>query len=53
MHLMELKLSFVDAATGNDKNEGGCGAILCQADENGQLHVIAYASRSLSTSKQV
>ncbi len=39
---------IVDAATGNDKNEGGCGAILCQADEKGQLHVIAYASRSFS-----
>ncbi len=39
---------IVDAATGNNKNEGGCGAILCQADEKGQLHVIAYASRSLS-----
>ena len=39
---------IVDAATGNDKNEGGCGAILCQADEKGDLHVISYASRSLS-----
>ena len=39
---------LVDAASGNDKNEGGLGAVLCQADPQGQLHVIAYASRSLS-----
>ena len=39
---------IVDAASGNDKNEGGLGAVLCQADEKGELHVIAYASRSLS-----
>jgi hypothetical protein len=39
---------IVDAASGNDKNEGSLGAILCQADEKGELHVIAYASRSLS-----
>ena len=39
---------IVDAATGGEKNEGGFGAILCQADERGELHVVAYASRSLS-----
>ena len=39
---------IVDAASGNDKNEGGLGAVLCQADAQGQLHVIAYASRSLT-----
>ena len=39
---------IVDAASGNDKNEGGLGSVLCQADDNGELHVIAYASRSLS-----
>ena len=30
------------------KQEGGLGAILCQPDEKGELHVIAYASRALS-----
>ena len=39
---------IVDAASGNDKNEGGLGSVLCQADDKGELHVIAYASRSLS-----
>ena len=39
---------IVDAALGNDKNDGGIGCILCQADEKGELHVIAYASRALS-----
>ena len=39
---------IVDAASGNDKSEGGLGCVLCQADSKGQLHVIAYASRSLS-----
>ena len=39
---------IVDAASGNDKAEGGLGAVLCQADPQGELHVIAYASRSLS-----
>jgi hypothetical protein len=37
---------MVDAATGNNKNEGGLGSKLCQADEKGD--VIAYASRYLS-----
>jgi hypothetical protein len=39
---------IVDASSGNNKNEGGLGAVLCQDDEKGELHVIAYASRSLS-----
>ncbi len=39
---------IVDAASGNNKNEGGLGSVLCQADDNGELHVIVYASRSLS-----
>ncbi len=39
---------IVDASTGGEKNEGGFGAILCQADERGKLHVIAFASLSLS-----
>jgi len=39
---------MVDPASGNDKNEGGLGSVLCQADDNDELHVIAYASRSIS-----
>ena len=49
---------IVDAAAGITKvnskgertfrQEGGLGAILCQADEKGEQHVIAYASRALS-----
>jgi hypothetical protein len=39
---------IVDAASGNNKNEVGLGSVLCQADDNGELHVIAYASRLLS-----
>ncbi len=37
----------MDAATGNDKNEGGLGAILCQTHQNGDNKFIAYASRQL------
>ena len=49
---------IVDAAAGVTKvnskgertfrQEGGLGAILCQPDHTGQLHVVAYASRALS-----
>ena len=39
---------IVDSATGNDAKEGGVGAILCQADDNGNFRVISYASRALS-----
>ena len=49
---------LVDAAVGTTaktadgtietKQAGGLGAILCQADEHGKFHVIAYASRALS-----
>ena len=49
---------IVDAAAGVTKvnskgertfrQEGGLGAILCQPDDRGELHVIAYASRALS-----
>ena len=49
---------LVDAAVGTTtktangdietKQEGGLGAILCQSDEHGKFHVIAYASRALS-----
>ena len=30
------------------RQEGGLGAILCQPDHKGDLHVIAYASRALA-----
>jgi hypothetical protein len=39
---------IVDAATGSMGNKGGLGSVLCQADDHGKLHVIAYASRALS-----
>ena len=39
---------IVDSATGNDTKDGGVGAILCQADDNGNFNVISYASRQLS-----
>jgi transposase InsO family protein len=39
---------IVDASTGNEKVDGGLGAILTQPDSSGELHVVAYASRSLS-----
>jgi len=38
---------IVDASTGGEGIEGGMGAILCQTDEQGKSHVIAYASRGL------
>jgi hypothetical protein len=38
---------IVDAATGNDKNEGGLGAILCQTNQAGNNKVIVYARRQL------
>jgi len=37
----------VDAATGNDVNDGGLGAILIQTDEKGKERVITYASKAL------
>ena len=37
----------MDAATGNNVNNGGLGAILTQIDEQGKERVIAYASRAL------
>jgi hypothetical protein len=40
-------LLIVDAATGNDVNDVGLGAILTQTDEKGKERVIAYASRAL------
>jgi hypothetical protein len=38
---------IVGAATGNEKNEGGLGAILCQTDNKGNNKAMAYASRQL------
>jgi hypothetical protein len=43
---------IVDAATGSMGNKGGLGSVLCQADDKGKLHVIAYASRALSKHKK-
>ena len=38
---------ITDAACGDDKNEGGLGAILTQIDSTGEHRVIGYASRKL------
>ena len=38
---------IVDAAIGSATCNGGLGAILCQTDEQGELHPISYASRAL------
>jgi len=38
---------ITDAATGDDNNPGGMGAILTQIDEDGKFYVISYASRKL------
>jgi hypothetical protein len=38
---------YVDAATGGANNSGGFGAILGQLNNDKQLQVVAYASRSL------
>jgi len=38
---------ITDAALGDDKNDGGLGAILTQQNEKGEHCVIAYASRKL------
>jgi transposase InsO family protein len=37
----------VDAATGDDKERGGMGAVLLQADDQGHERVVAYASVGL------
>jgi hypothetical protein len=37
----------VDATTGNEKNEGGLGAILYQTDQKGINKVIVFVSRQL------
>ena len=39
---------IVDACTGNDKDMGGMGAVLCQTDQKGNEKVIAYASKQLA-----
>ena len=36
---------IVDSAIGSPLENGGLGAILCQTDEQGELHPISYASR--------
>jgi len=41
------KRLITDAALGDDKNDGGLGAILTQQNEKGEHCVIAYASRKL------
>ena len=38
---------YVDAATGGINTSGGFGAVLGQPDDKGELHVVAFASRSL------
>ena len=38
---------ITDAATGDENNPGGMGAILTQIDGDGKFYVIAYASRKL------
>jgi ribonuclease HI len=38
---------ITDAACGDDKQEGGLGAILAQTDDQGNPRVIAYASQKL------
>jgi hypothetical protein len=35
---------IVDAATGNDVNDGGLGAILTQTDEKGKERLILFAA---------
>jgi len=42
----------VDAASGNDINDGGLVAILTQTDEKGKERVIPYASRALVNHKK-
>ena len=39
---------ITDAAAGDEKNEGGLGAILTQINPDGEHSVIAYASRKLA-----
>jgi hypothetical protein len=38
---------ITDAATGDENNPGGMGAILTQIDKDGKFYVISYASRKL------
>ena len=38
---------ITDAATGDENNPGGMGAILTQVDKQGKFYVIAYASKKL------
>jgi hypothetical protein len=43
---------IVGAATGNEEEKGGLGAILCQTDERGEPRVTSYAIRALSVSEK-
>ena len=53
MHLYsatQISVNILNWAT--DASSQGLGTVLSQRDENGTIHVIAYASRSLQPSKQ-
>jgi ribonuclease HI len=43
---------YVDAALGDNKDEGGLGAALWPEDKHGIKHVIGYASRRLTASEK-
>ena len=44
---------IVDSAIGAAAISGGLGAILCQTDEKGLLHLISFASRGLQNTKAI
>ena len=43
---------FTDGAIGGEREPGGLGAVLCQKNEKGILHPVAYASRSLQNNEK-